>query len=493
MIIALLTVRVSGDEFHGIDIEDDRKVIAVGYLKERFVYDFLGTLPIIGLFRECNRGSFSTLLSCMKLLRLARTPDMYNRYTHIHSAKLAKRLEDKNSFQVVKQVFLLLLFTHFIACAFFALGRFNRDDGWLENTDPTRLPVDATWDKQYVYALYWTMATLATVGYGDINPIADNEMIFSIFVMLFGAVLYASVFGVVTVTLQNLNEDRNRYQEKTTVVRSFLANYRKEIPKSLQDRIMDYTDFMWVINKGFDLESVASEFPLDMHEQIKMSILSGFVYNVDFFKGLAEDFIRGVVMGLRSNACLAQDYIYREGHYGLHMIFLRKGTVRLLVNVAGVTSLLDQIEEGGYFGEISWFLKANRTETAMADCNCEYYSLDYETFEKATLHHPEYKDMIRLKVKSKLQVFFFSSPHPHLRYLLHAPRSVSAVALRADTERSPLYFLLCLQDDIDDWEDATLGFSDIYSDEKREQLTEKLRIAKYMHYTCDKKQKVRPL
>ena len=69
--------------------------------------------------------------------------------------------------------------------------------------------------------------------------------------MLFGAVLYASVFGVVTVTLQNLNEDRNRYQEKTAVVRSFLANYRKELPKTLQDRIMDYTDFMWMINKGF--------------------------------------------------------------------------------------------------------------------------------------------------------------------------------------------------------------------------------------------------
>jgi CRP-like cAMP-binding protein len=200
--------------------------------------------------------------------------------------------------------------------------------------------------------------------------------------------------------------------------------------------------------KGFDLESVASEFPLDMHEQIKMSILSGFVYNVDFFKGLAEDFIRGVVMGLRSNACLAQDYFYREGHFGLHMIFLRKGTCRLLVDVAGVTSLLDSVDEGGYFGEISWFLKTNRTETAMAGMNSEYYTLDYDTFEKACQFHPEYTEMIRLKVSGKLQT------------------------------------------DIDDWEDATLGFSDIYSDEKREQLTEKLRIAKYMFYLCNKKQQV---
>jgi hypothetical protein len=96
------------------------------------------------------------------------------------------------------------------------------------------------------------MTTLATVGYGDIHPIADNEMVFAIFAMLIGAVLYASVFGVVTVTLQNLNEDRTRYQEKTTVVRSFLANYRKEIPLGLQDRIMQYTDFMWIINKGFN-------------------------------------------------------------------------------------------------------------------------------------------------------------------------------------------------------------------------------------------------
>jgi CRP-like cAMP-binding protein len=169
------------------------------------------------------------------------------------------------------------------------------------------------------------------------------------------------------------------------------------------------------------------------------------VYDVGLFKGLSEDFIRGVVMGLKSHACLAQDYIYREGHYGIDMIFLRTGGVHLMVDVAGVTSLLDTVTEGGHFGDISWFLQINRTETAMATTNCEYYTLDYTTFDMAATHHPEYKEMIQHKVKQKLQ------------------------------------------DDVDDWEDAVNGFSDIYSDEKRDQLSEKLKIAKHMLRLCKDK------
>lgn len=58
--INFITMRVHGDEFHGIEVEYDRKVICLGYLKERFLLDLLGTLPIIALFRPCLSGFLST-------------------------------------------------------------------------------------------------------------------------------------------------------------------------------------------------------------------------------------------------------------------------------------------------------------------------------------------------------------------------------------------------------------------------------------------------
>jgi hypothetical protein len=50
----------------------------------------------------------------------------------------------------------------------------------LSGLDGTRLQV-------YVASVYWSVLTLAAVGYGDIVPTNDHERLFTVFVMLAGA------------------------------------------------------------------------------------------------------------------------------------------------------------------------------------------------------------------------------------------------------------------------------------------------------------------
>jgi voltage-gated potassium channel len=40
--------------------------------------------------------------------------------------------------------------------------------------------------RKYISALYWTYATISTVGYGDISSETWLEKLISIFVMIFG-------------------------------------------------------------------------------------------------------------------------------------------------------------------------------------------------------------------------------------------------------------------------------------------------------------------
>ena len=51
----------------------------------------------------------------------------------------------------------------------------------------------------YVISLYWAMATALTIGYGDLTPNTPAEKMFVSLVMLLSSVLYASIFGQVTV------------------------------------------------------------------------------------------------------------------------------------------------------------------------------------------------------------------------------------------------------------------------------------------------------
>lgn len=56
---------------------------------------------------------------------------------------------------------------------------------------------DNLWNR-YVTAMYWSITTLTTTGYGDLHPENPREMLFDIFYMLFNLGLTAYLIGNMT-------------------------------------------------------------------------------------------------------------------------------------------------------------------------------------------------------------------------------------------------------------------------------------------------------
>lgn len=59
---------------------------------------------------------------------------------------------------------------------------------------------EAEWDIKYITALYFSVTTMITVGYGDVSPKTTPEMLFSIFAM----VLASGIFGYSMSSVINL-------------------------------------------------------------------------------------------------------------------------------------------------------------------------------------------------------------------------------------------------------------------------------------------------
>lgn len=66
--------------------------------------------------------------------------------------------------------------------------------------------------------------------------------------LIFGALLYATIFGNVTTIIQQIYADTNRYHDMLSSVREFMRLY--QIPHGLRERIMDYIVSTWTMTKG---------------------------------------------------------------------------------------------------------------------------------------------------------------------------------------------------------------------------------------------------
>ena len=83
-----------------------------------------------------------------------------------------------------------------MSCIFYLIGDIEFSNGrksWLEMDDL----YTAESSMGYLYAFYWSLMTITTIGYGDIHPVSPPGRIFGLVAMMIGATVFA--YGVTNV------------------------------------------------------------------------------------------------------------------------------------------------------------------------------------------------------------------------------------------------------------------------------------------------------
>lgn len=79
-------------------------------------------------------------------------------------------------------------------------SRFVPERSWLQH-----IGIDySSWAIKYIYSLYWSVTTIVTVGYGDITPQNEYEVVVTIFIELSGSALFAYLINVIGVAMGEL-------------------------------------------------------------------------------------------------------------------------------------------------------------------------------------------------------------------------------------------------------------------------------------------------
>lgn len=272
--------------------------------------------------------------------------------------------------------------THWLAC------------GWLVlRADVERMePVTG-----YLKAVYWTVQTLSTVGYGDVLPTDNMQMAYAICVMLFGVGIYGYVIGNVAGILSNIDPAKNAYVERMEQMSAFMR-YRK-IPTNLRERIHEYHEYLWENRLGSDESSILSSLPPGLQAEVSLFLKKDIIEKVPLFKGASEEFVKEMALQMQSVVYMPGDFVFRAGEHGRDMYFVSKGVLDAVS--ADGSRTLSTLKSGDFFGEIALFHNVPRTATVIAKEYCDLYRLDKTAFERVLSHYPEIASKIELLAKER--------------------------------------------------------------------------------------------
>lgn len=200
----------------------------------------------------------------------------------------------------------------------------------------------------YIRAFYFTVATIATVGFGDISPTTSIEMWFGIIVMLIGVCAFSYATSVLSSFLTNFDENTVAIKERTEALNEIRDAYN--IGPGLYEELrqaINYTTTKEVHKVVEFIESLPHRLKLELSTKIHREI----IMNIPFFKKRTSEFVSFIGPYLIPMRNKENDFIFKEGDLCTKMYFVSKGMIGFVLPEFKNTVYL-VIEPGDYFGHL---------------------------------------------------------------------------------------------------------------------------------------------
>ena len=379
----IMHFRITFPDKSTLQLVTNQKDVARRYFHTSFPLDLLGTVPVIVAVLVGNLPSTRTV----KLLRLARLARIWN----AEQMKL-------DYVQLLKLLIYFATLAHFMACVWYGLcGAYHLNDYPGDRNMLGRefgVFITSPIAEKYTYSMYFGL--LLVLG-ENIPPSTVVEAWFAWFALFLGCIAFSAVVGQVTVLLQELHHERNRYYERLLALEAKM--HILKIPAELRTRVIEWEEYTWQrfhaqdANALFADENPSIPMPRSLRTELALHAHAPMLLTCPLFYGAEEGFIAEVAMLLRLRISSAGDLIIQRDERDESMMFLKAGEAFIL-SPSDESQIIVHLKAGSFFGELSVCFGGKRSASIRAATYCELVVLSKSHLEEAWSVYPKAREHI---------------------------------------------------------------------------------------------------
>ncbi|CAA7403136.1 unnamed protein product [Spirodela intermedia] len=352
---------------------DDPKQIARKYASTWLVLDVISTIP-----SEIARKALPRKIrsyGVFNMLRLWRLRRVY---------ALFSRLEKDRKFNYfwvrIAWLFCVTVFAvHCAGCFFYLLAARYHDPSrtWI-GVAMGNFQEASLWSR-YVTAIYWSMTTLTTVGYGDIHPVNTREMVFDVFYMLFNLGLTSYLIGNMTNLIVHGTGRTRKFRDTIQAASSFAQ--RNRLPVRLQDQMLAHLCLKFRTNsEGLQQQETLEMLPKAIRSSIAHFLFYSLVDKVYLFQGVSDDLLFQLVSEMKAEYFPPKEDIILHNEAPTDFYVLVSGAVDLIEHQNGTERVVREATTGDLLGEIGVLCYRPQLFTARTKRLCQLLRLNRTSF-----------------------------------------------------------------------------------------------------------------
>ncbi len=236
-------------------------------------------------------------------------------------------------------------------------------------------PLEISSSSYYIKAIYWSITTVATVGYGDITPADDLGRIYASLVMVVGVGMYTVIIGNVTRLMAIRDRHKDQSREKMNDLLMFMDHYN--IPKNLRESAMNHYHHILTKRLSDNDDQIISELPLSLKKDMQLYMKIKLIEKLPLFTQCSFECLKEISEHLEQVYFGPGEKVIKIGDIGHELFIISHGLMEVTLDNKDVVA---RLSDGQFFGEIALLKDTPRTANVVSVEYSDLYMLTREKF-----------------------------------------------------------------------------------------------------------------